>query len=210
MPRGFLLILSGPSGSGKSTLCRRLRDRDRSLAYSVSFCTRRPRPSETDGVHYRFMAPAAFMRLARGGELLEWAEVHGNYYGTPRDFVERQIAAGRVALLDIDVQGTERIRRRIRDAVTVFLFPPSMGALRRRLQLRRDTQDSLQTRMANALGEMRRAGRYDYWVVNDSVEAAVRQVEGIIAAEKLRPGRHGMRGVRLPGLSPVDRGPRRV
>jgi len=206
MSRGFLLILSGPSGSGKSTICRRLRSRDRTLAYSVSCCTRPPRPSETDGVHYHFMDPAGFMRKARRGELLEWAEVHGNHYGTPRDFVEGQIAAGRVVLLDIDVQGTEKIRRRLRDAVTVFLFPPSMGALRRRLQLRRDTRDSLQTRLDNALGELRRAGCYDYWVVNDSLEAAVRQVEGIIAAERLRPGRHGMRGVRLPGLSSVKRG----
>ena len=199
MSRGFLLILSGPSGSGKSTLCRRLRRRDRTLAYSVSCCTRPPRPSETDGVHYHFMSPDGFLRMARRGELLEWAKVHGNRYGTPRDFVERRIAAGRVVLLDIDVQGTGKILRRLRDAVTVFLFPPSMGALRRRLRLRRDTRDSMETRMANALGELRRAGRYGYWVVNGSLEAAVRQVEGIIAAERLRPGRHGMRGVKLPG-----------
>lgn len=210
MPRGFLLILSGPSGSGKSTICRRLRRRDRSLAYSVSCCTRPPRPSETDGVHYHFMGAREFMRMARRGDLLEWAKVHGNYYGTPRGFVERETSAGRVVLLDIDVQGTEKVRRRLRGAVTVFLFPPSMGALRRRLQLRRDTQDSLQTRLDNALGEMRKAARYDYWVVNDSLDTAVEQVEAVIAAERLRPGRNGMRGVKLPGLSSLREVQRRT
>jgi len=189
MRKGFLVIISGPSGSGKSTVCRRLRLGDRALEYSVSCCTRKPRPSEAEGKHYHFLSVPEFRRKIRQGHFLEWAKVHGNYYGTPRGFIEKSIRRGRVALLDIDVQGAAKIRRKRRDAVTIFLLPPSWAVLRRRLELRRDTRDSMAMRMANARAELRQAGRYDYWVVNDKLDEAVRQVEAIILAMKLRADR---------------------
>ena len=189
MRAGFLVIISGPSGSGKSTVCRRLRLRDRGLKYSVSCCTREPRPTEVDGRDYHFLPVPEFRRMIGKGQFLEWAKVHGNYYGTPRRFIDAAVRRGEVVLLDIDVQGAAKIRRNTRGAVTIFLFPPSWSALRRRLQLRRDTQDSMAVRMANARGEMRAARHYDFWVVNDKLDMAVRQIEAIIASTKLRAGR---------------------
>lgn len=190
MPKGFLLIISAPSGAGKSTVCRRLRRRDPSLGYSVSCTTRAPRRGEVDGRHYRFLRVAEFRRLLRKREFLEWANVHGNYYGTPRGPIDKAVAAGRVVLADIDVQGAEQVRRRLRDNVAVFLFPPSWGTLERRLLRRRDTdRATIERRMRNARREMRCAPRYDYWVVNDRLQDAVRRIEAVIAAERLRAGR---------------------
>jgi guanylate kinase len=189
MRAGFLVIISGPSGSGKSTVCRRLRRRDSGLRYSISCCTREPRPSEVDGRDYHFLSVGEFRRMIGKGQFLEWAKVHGNYYGTPRRFIDDAVGRGQVVLLDIDVQGAGKIRRKTRDAVTIFLFPPSWPALRRRLELRRDTADSMAVRMSNARYETRQAGRYDFWVVNDELDVAVRQIEAIILATKLRAGR---------------------
>lgn len=200
MPKGFLVIISGPSGSGKSTIVRKLRQRDPSLRYSVSCSTRPPRPSELDGTHYHFLSVPQFRQRARAGELLEWAEVHGNLYGTPRRPIETAVRAGEVILLAIDVKGAETIGRKRRDAVTIFLLPPTLEALKRRLQLRRDTRDALRTRLANARGELAHAKRYRYWVVNDSLPEAVAQIESIIEAERLRSQRHALEGTRLAGL----------
>lgn len=189
MPTGFLVIISAPSGAGKSSVCRALRAKDRTLGYSISCSTRAPRPKERDGVHYHFLTVAEFSRRARRGDFLEWANVHGNFYGTPKRFIDREAAGGRVILLDIDVQGAEAIRRRRKDAVTVFILPPSLKTLERRLRLRRDTNDSIRTRLANARLELKKAPRYDYWVVNDRLEKAVDQVASIISAERLRAAR---------------------
>ena len=179
MRKGFLVIISAPSGAGKSSVCRALRARDRSLGYSVSCSTRVPRPTERDGVHYHFLTTAEFRRRAR----------RGDFYGTPRRFIDREAAKGRVILLDIDVQGAQAIRRRRKDAVTVFILPPSLRTLERRLRLRRDTSDSIRTRLSNARLELKMAPRYDYWVVNDRLEKAVDQVASIISAERLRAAR---------------------
>ncbi|MFA6093257.1 MAG: guanylate kinase [Elusimicrobiota bacterium] len=190
MRKGFLLIISAPSGTGKSTVCRKLLERDRSLGYSVSCTTRPPRRGEVDGRHYRFYGKAEFQRLLRRGEFLEWAEVHGNYYGTPKTPIETALDEGRVVLADIDVQGEQKIRRRVRDAVSVFLFPPSWTRLERRLRRRRDTDEAvIARRMRNACTELRHSRRYDYWVVNDRLMRAVRQVESIIETERLRARR---------------------
>lgn len=186
MRAGFLVIISGPSGSGKSTVVKRLLRRDRGLKYSISCCTRPPRPSETDGKDYHFLSVPVFRRMIRRGEFLEWAKVHGNYYGTPRRFIDSCIRGGKAVLLDIDVQGAAKIRRKARGAVTIFLFPPSWGALRKRLDLRRDTRDTMAVRLSNAREELRQAERYDYWVVNDRLDEAVRQLEAIIEATRLR------------------------
>lgn len=200
MRKGFLVVISAPSGAGKSSVCRALRSRDRDLRYSVSCTTRPPRPGEKDGVHYRFLSPAEFRRRERRGDFLETALVHGNLYGTPRDFIDAETRKGRVILLDIDVQGAAAIRRSRRrtgiDSVTVFILPPSWKTLERRLRLRRDTNDSIKTRLANARGELKEAPRYDYWVVNDRLDKAVDQVAAVITAERLRAA-HGADGAGL-------------
>lgn len=195
MRKGFLVIISAPSGAGKSSVCQGLRTRDRSLRYSVSCSTRTPRPGEKDGKHYHFLSKDEFRRRVRRGEFLEWAEVHGNFYGTPRRFIDEATKAGRVILLDIDVQGAETIARRRRGDVTVFILPPSWKTLERRLRLRRDSSDSIRTRLANARGELEAAPRYDYWVTNDRLEKAVDHVAAVIEAERLKSARHGRKKI---------------
>ncbi|MBI5244461.1 MAG: guanylate kinase [Elusimicrobia bacterium] len=199
MSSGFLLIISAPSGTGKSTVCRRLLDRNRSLKYSVSCTTRPPRPGEFHGRHYRFLSTSAFRALRRRDALLEWAVVHGSFYGTPRRRVEKLIRAGDVVLADIDVQGAAKVRRRLGEkAVAVFLLPPSWKQLERRLRKRRDTDaPAIRRRLADARSELSRAGEYRYWIVNDDLSTAVRQIESVIAAERLRAGRQGPLAARL-------------
>ncbi len=197
MPNGFLVIISGPSGSGKSTICRKLRQRDSSLKYSISCSTRKRRPSETNGTHYRFTTVPDFRKKIRAGEFLEWAEVHDNLYGTPKRFIEGEIRRGGVVLLDIDIVGAEIIRRKIPDAVTIFLLPPTWESLKERLHLRKDTCDTMQTRLSNARKELRHTKHYTYWVINDSLSTAVKQIEAIVLAERLRADRHTLKGTRL-------------
>ena len=189
MRAGFLFIISSPSGGGKSTILRELLRRDPSLYYSISCTTRPPRAGEEDGRHYFFLPVSEFRRRIRRGELLEWALVHGNYYGTPKRFIDEKTAAGRVVLLDIDVQGAAKIRRRRADAVSLFLRPPSLKELEARLRRRRDTRGSIGTRLKNARRELARAGEYDYCVVNDRLKPAVARAEAIVLAELLRVGR---------------------
>jgi guanylate kinase len=198
MSSGFLVIISAPSGGGKSTVCRKLRSRDSSLRYSISTTTRKPRPSEINGKHYRFVSEREFHRLQRRGAFLEWAEVHDNYYGTPKAYIDRATKSGDVVLMDIDVKGAALIKKKRKDAVSIFLFPPSMQSLRERLRLRKDT-DSIETRMANARDELRQAKAYDYWVVNDSLQTAVKQVEAIILAERHRAERQATKGLGVLG-----------
>jgi len=204
MNPGFLVIISAPSGGGKSTVCRKLRQRDASLKYSISTTTRKKRPSEKNGTHYNFVTEREFHRLQRRGAFLEHAEVHENSYGTPKSYIDKETKAGSVVLLAIDVQGAATIRKRRKDAVTIFLLPPSMQSLRDRLGKRKDT-DSIETRMANARHELREAKSYDYWVVNDSLSTAVKQVEAIILAERHRAGRQSLKGVRVPALAGLKR-----
>ncbi len=197
MNPGFLVIISAPSGGGKSTVCRKLRARDSSLKYSISTTTRKRRASETDGKHYNFVTEKAFHRLQSRGAFLESAEVHENFYGTPKSFIDKEAKAGHVVLLAIDVQGAATIRKHRKDVVTIFLLPPSMQSLRDRLGKRKDTE-SIETRMANARDELREAKSYDYCVVNDSLQTAVKQVEAIILAERHRTDRLVQRGLRVP------------
>jgi guanylate kinase len=200
MSKGFLVIISGPSGSGKSTICRKLRQRDASLRYSISYSTRKPRPSEIDGTHYNFLSLADFKKKSKNGAMLESAQVHGNYYGTPRAPIEKAIAKGDVVLLDIDTRGAETIRRKRPDAVTIFLLPPTLEALKERLHRRNDTHKTMTTRLANAREELRHTKHYTYWVINDSLSKAVRQIEAIILAERIRSERHGLKGTKLGAM----------
>lgn len=185
--RGLMLILSSPSGAGKSTLTRNLKT-ENNLDLSVSVTTRAKRPSEIDGVHYRFIDRPTFDQMKQHNELLEWAEVHGNGYGTPRKEVEASLAAGRDVLFDIDWQGTQQIVAKARaDVVTIFILPPSMAELRSRLVRRaEDAPDVIAKRLGNARDEIARWNKYDYVIINDDLQAAYESVKAILTAERLK------------------------
>jgi guanylate kinase len=189
----MILILSSPSGAGKTTLTRMLmQDSALDLTLSVSVTTRKRRPSEADGIHYHFLPDRAeFERMKAAGELLEWAEVHGNGYGTPRAPVEKVLAEGRDMLFDVDWQGAKQVRERLGDdVVSIFLLPPSMRELRARLERRaEDTASSIDARFQNARTEIERWRDYHYVVVNDNLTRAYRDVTAIVTAERLRARR---------------------
>lgn len=189
MRKGALLIISAPSGAGKTTICRKLLARRKDLKYSTSCTTRSPRPGEKDGKHYFFLTRDEFKRKIQRGELLEWAMVHDEYYGTPRKFVDDQIERGLNVIMAIDVQGAMSIRRKHPAAILVFVLPPSMDVLKARLAGRRDASESVAKRLANSRGELAAAKDYDYVVVNDALEKAVDQISCILTAETLKTSR---------------------
>jgi guanylate kinase len=185
--RGLMLVLSSPSGAGKTTLSHLLLD-DPDVTLSISVTTRPQRPGETDGAHYHFIDRAQFDAMVKNGELLEWAEVFGHCYGTPRAPVEAALAAGRDVLFDIDWQGTQQVREKARsDLVSVFVLPPSAPELARRLHTRaQDTEDVIRSRMAKAADEMSHWAEYDYVIVNRDLADAFAQLRAILAAERLK------------------------
>ena len=184
---GFLLVLSGPSGAGKGTLVDRLvKDRPECL-FSISATTRLKRNVEQEGVQYEFVTREDFERRRSAGLFLEWAEVHGHLYATPARFVDEGVAAGRVVVLDVDVQGGASVRRARPNAVSVFVYPPSVDALRGRL-LKRNTEspESVERRLNNAPGELAQYREYDYLVMNDDLDSAVSRLVAIVDAERSR------------------------
>ncbi len=186
-PGGFLLVLSGPSGAGKGTLVDRLVAARPECVFSISATTRPRRSTEEDGVQYEFVAREEFERRRSAGRFLEWAEVHNHLYATPARFVDEQVQAGRVVVLDVDVQGGASVRRARKDAVSVFVHPPSIDALRKRLLKRgTDAPDVVETRLKNAPGELAEWREYDYLVVNDDLEQAVARLTAIVDAERAR------------------------
>ena len=190
--RGMILILSSPSGAGKTTLTRMLmQDQALDLTLSVSVTTRPRRSSEVDGIHYRFIDRREFERMKKGGDLLEWAEVHGNAYGTPREPVEKVLAQGRDMLFDVDWQGARQVRERLGDSVvSIFVLPPSLRELRARLERRaEDSATSIDTRLETARQEIGRWRNYQYVIVNDDLQRAYRDVVAIVTAERLRSTR---------------------
>ena len=190
--RGMILILSSPSGAGKTTLTRMLmQDSALDLTLSVSVTTRKQRSSEVDGIHYRFIDRSEFERMKEAGELLEFAEVHGNGYGTPRAPVEKVLAQGGDMLFDVDWQGASQVRERLGDdVVSIFVLPPSMRELRARLERRaEDTASSIEARFQNARKEIERWRDYHYVVVNDDLKRAYCDVTAIVTAERLRARR---------------------
>ncbi|WP_416065861.1 guanylate kinase [Rhizobium sp. ZK1] len=193
--RGLMLVISSPSGAGKSTIARTLLETDRHIGLSVSVTTRQRRPSEVEGVHYHFKSVREFERLRDSDALLEWAEVHGNFYGTPREPVEQAMSEGRDMLFDIDWQGAQQLQQKMQaDVVSIFVLPPTMTELQSRLHRRaEDSEEVIQTRLANSRAEIAHWREYDYVIVNDDLNAALDAVQSIVKAERLRRDRrHGM------------------
>ncbi len=186
--RGLMLVLSSPSGAGKTTLSRKLLASDPDVQLSVSVTTRKQRPGEIDGRDYHFLDPALFDAVVENGDLLEWAHVFGHRYGTPRAPVEAALARGRDVLFDIDWQGTQQLREKAdRDLVSVFVLPPSIPDLERRLRTRaQDSDEVIHTRMAKAADEMSHWAEYDYVVINTDIDHAFAEVRSILAAERLK------------------------
>ena len=186
--RGLMLVLSSPSGAGKTTLSRVLLDADPGVALSVSVTTRPPRVGEVEGRDYHFIDVARFESMVRNLELLEWAHVFDHCYGTPREFVERALGAGRDVLFDIDWQGTQQLREKARsDLVSIFVLPPSAEVLERRLRTRaQDSDEVIRRRMHKAADELSHWAEYDYVVLNNELEQAFAEVRSILSAERLR------------------------
>jgi guanylate kinase len=198
--RGLMLVLSSPSGAGKTTLSRMLLTEERNIMLSISVTTRPRRPGEVHGRHYHFIDRLQFEQLRRAGDLLEYAEVFGNMYGTPRKPVEKALRHGRDVLFDVDWQGTKQLRKHAAaDLVTVFILPPSRGELARRLHTRaQDDKKIIRARMAKASDEMSHWREYDYVVVNRDLDRAFGEVRAILAAERIRRERQ-------PGLPALVR-----
>ncbi|WP_456432252.1 guanylate kinase [Thermosulfuriphilus sp.] len=191
MRRGCLLVISAPSGAGKTTLIRQLLRAERDLIFSVSHTTRPPRPGEVDGKDYYFVSTQEFESLIAAGAFLEWAEVHGNLYGTSLDKINEFLDSGQDVVLDIDVQGARQVREKMgREAVLVFILPPSWQELERRLRSRgTEDEDTVRKRLDGAREELRSAGEFDYLVVNDRFDQALSALRAIVSAERLRPFR---------------------
>lgn len=186
--RGLMIVLSSPSGAGKSTIARALMERDDNLMMSVSTTTRPPRPGEVDGQDYCFVDKATFDEMVAEGKMLEHAQVFDNFYGTPKEPVELALSQGRDVMFDVDWQGTQQLNDNApKDLVRVFILPPSMEELERRLYGRaQDSADVVKKRMAEAVSEMSHYPEYDYIVVNTDIDQSVVRVEAILMAERLK------------------------
>ena len=187
MKKGNLIVISGPSGAGKGTICKALLEREDNLYISVSATTRSPRKGEVNGVNYYFLTQEEFKKKVDNNEFLEWAEVHGNYYGTPKFNVEEMINEGKNIILEIDVQGALNVKKNCEDGVFIFILPPSMEELKRRIIARgSETPESLIKRFKTAYEEVNYISKYNYAVVNDDLEEAVKKVQNILYAEDCR------------------------
>ena len=188
--KGLLIVVSGPSGAGKGTICKELLEKHDDLFISVSATTRQPRAGEVDGVNYHFITKEDFIKRVEQKDFLEYAEVYGNYYGTPKSRVEEMIDSGKNVILEIDIQGALKVKENFKEGVFIFILPPSMEELKQRIIKRgSETPESLMRRFKSAYQEINYISKYNYAVVNDVVDVAVSKIEGIITAEKCRVDR---------------------
>ncbi|WP_066638770.1 guanylate kinase [Desulfolucanica intricata] len=185
---GLLLVISGPSGAGKGTVCRGVLDKNKDIYISISATTRKPRPGELDGVNYHFKTTQEFKKMMAENQLLEYALVYDNYYGTPRQEVMETLKQGKDVILEIDIQGALQVKDNMPRAVLIFIVPPSLEELRKRLiQRGTDTLEEIEKRLKCVKDELKYVSRYGYIILNDQVEEAIKKVEAIITAEKCRP-----------------------
>lgn len=185
--KGILYVISAPSGAGKTSLCREIMRLIPAMDQSVSYTTRSMREGEQEGVDYHFVTPEKFEQMVAADDFAEWAEVHGNRYGTAKKTLQEAMRAGRDVLLDIDIQGAAQLRQGDLDGVFIFILPPDLQELRKRLEGRNTDSDAvIERRMANARGEIARATQFDYLVVNDVFEEAVKKIRAIMLAESIR------------------------
>ena len=185
--RGHLYIVSAPSGAGKTTLVRLLLESDPDISLSISSTTRQPRSGEADGSAYHFIDVASFLERIDQGEFLEWAEVHGNYYGTSKRWIDAQLLAGRDVILEIDWQGAAQVRQVFPEAIGVFVMPPSLSTLKERLLNRAtDSEATIAKRLAAAQDEMRHAHEFDYVIINDNLAQALKEIKAIVCASRLQ------------------------
>ncbi len=187
---GILFVISAPSGGGKSTIIRALLDNDSTLSYSISATTRPSRRGEKTGKEYHFLSKEEFEKLIKEDAFLEYATVHGNYYGTPKSEIDNRLQKGQDVILDLDVQGSQRVKKAFQDSVTIFILPPSLATLERRLRERGlDDEDAIKNRLANARTELRMADRYDYVIVNRQLDETIQTIKSVIAAERQKAHR---------------------
>ena len=202
--KGDIFVISAPSGTGKTTLVRLLLSRFPTLSFSISYTTRLPRPGEVDGQHYFFVSEKEFKRSIARGEMLEWAKVYGHYYGTPLHFVKEKIAAGKDVILDIDIQGAQEVKKKIPEAILIFIIPPSWEELQRRITNRStDSLEVIKKRLKAARKEIKVARNFDYIVINDILENALQELTSIIQATKARTNKRWSEIERLLQVSAV-------
>ncbi|MFH1871839.1 MAG: guanylate kinase [Pseudomonadota bacterium] len=191
---GTLFIVAAPSGAGKTTLVGRLLAEDAQVKHSVSFTTRAPRPGENDGREYHFIDVQRFLAMRERGEFAEWAEVHDNFYGTSRLWLDQRMAEGCDMVLEIDWQGAQQMRRQFPEAVSIFILPPSIAELENRLRRRgADSEDVIARRVAGALGEMRHVGEFDFVIINNDLDVALGELKAAVCASRLRFARQRAR-----------------
>ncbi|MEQ6358496.1 guanylate kinase [Thermoanaerobacter thermohydrosulfuricus] len=189
--KGLLIVLSGPSGAGKGTICKALMKKEKNLKLSISATTRQPRSGEIEGKNYFFKSEEEFEKMIENDSFLEWAKVYDHYYGTPKDFVLKNLEEGNDVVLEIDIQGALKIKEKFPEGVFIFILPPSMEELKNRIKKRgTETEEEIIKRFKSAYEELNYVSRYNYVVINDSVEEAVEKIRAIIIAEKCRVDRN--------------------